>query len=130
MLKKIYKFIFFSLIIFSSSVSSQQNWEYVGKFRGNEIYYIKNSVSKGPYTYVLVVIKPGNTSVDDFGNKYDYATVSCIYLKDYRNEIMCRISNKIYYYNDNTQKKSIMPSIEVRLNFDKIVSDLYYKITQ
>ena len=111
-----------------SVIYTQTDWEYVGVFKDREVFYIKSSVLRGANTFVIAVIKPINTGLDDQGIEFEYATMKCIYRKNYRNEVKCIISNRIYHYKDNTVRKSDMPNIELSLNYDRVVSDLYNKI--
>jgi hypothetical protein len=107
---------------------SQQNWDFVGVFNDKDIYYDKTSVLRGTYTYVLVKAQPKKPGKDDVGNDFVYLTVKCIYYKDEHSEIKCVISDRIYYYSDNTFRKSAMPKIEFGLNYQRVINDLYNKI--
>ena len=120
--------IFYLILQFTSIIYTQTDWEYVGVFRDKQVYYIKNSVLRGTNLFVIVVLKPINISLDDQGNEFEYATLKCFFLKDYRNEVKCIISTKIYHYKDNTTRLSDMPNTEFGLNFDRVISDLYNKI--
>ena len=107
---------------------SQHNWVYVGVFKDKDIYYDKTSVVRGIYTYVLVKAQPKTPGTDEQGNDFVYLTVKCIYYKDEHSEIKCIISDRIYFYSDNTFRKSTIPKIEVGLNYQRVIHDLYEKI--
>lgn len=127
-----YKFVFiiiFSLLTLSSSLFSQKfNWDYIGVYNDKDIYYDKSTVVRDVLTYVLVIAKPKNPAIDDLGKEYDYFTLKCIFYKNNQNEIRCVLSDRIYYYSDNSFRKINAPKLEVSLNFNRVISDLYNKV--
>src|SRR4030095_897864 len=125
---KLYIILISILVTITIKSYSQTNWEYIGVFNEKDIYYDKSSVVRGTYTYVLVKGKPKAFVTDDAGKEFEYLTVNCIFYKNFVNQIRCVISDRIYYYSDNTFRKSAMPKIEVSLNYAKVINDLYNKI--
>ena len=107
---------------------SQSKWEYIGVFNDKDIYYDKTSVTKGRYNYVLVMGKPKNFAKDDLGKDFKYVTVKCVFYDNVMNQVRCVISDRIYYYEDNSYRKSAFPKIDVALTYDRIINDLYNKI--
>ncbi len=121
-------FVIISIFILQSIAFTQNNREFVGVFNDKDIYFEKGSVVRGTYTFVLVIAKPQKASNDDKGNAFEYFSVKCIYYKNYQNEVKCILSDRIYYYSDNTFRKSEMAKIEVGLNYHRVINDLYNKV--
>jgi hypothetical protein len=118
----------FLLIILSSNSYSQFSWEFVGVFNDKDIYYDKNSVIRDVLTYALVIAKPQKPSKDELGKEYMYFTLKCVFYKNVYSEIKCSLSDRIYYYSDNTFRKFGGPKLELSLNYNRVISDLYNKI--
>ncbi len=117
------------ILIISYSISySQSDWEYLGVFKDNDIYFLKSTVSKGINTSVVVAAKPKIVKTDEEGIPYEYVSVSCIFRKNSQNEVRCLITNKIIYYDKRTFKKAEFTTMDVGLNFHKVVTDLWNRI--
>lgn len=127
---KLYYFLiaFYFMLHLQGVTQSQTDWVYVGNFENDEVYYIKSSVLRGDNTFVIVVLKPMFNGFDEEGKEFEYLTLKCIFYKDYRNEVKCLVSNRIFHYKDNTYRKSVFPNLELSLNFDRVLYDLYNKI--
>lgn len=114
--------------ICSNLFAQTGDWEYIGIYKDNDVYYMKSSVVRGDPLMVVVVLKPQFPKNDTEGNPYKYITVMLMFHMDSRSTIRCLISNRIVYYDDKTYKKLDFPKLDVTLDYHETLKDLYNKI--
>jgi hypothetical protein len=117
------------LVMVTSPVWAQSSdWIYVGQTVKYDIYYLKNSITRGTYTYVTVAAKFRNKETDSDGKEYKYASAILAYYKSAWNDLRCIIANMRYYYTDNDYRKGTEPKKEYIVTNNKILNDIYEKI--
>jgi hypothetical protein len=114
-------------LIITSELCAQlrTNWVYVGDTQRYKIYYLKNSVTRGTYTYVTVIGEFRNKEFDPDGKEYKYASAVLAYYKSAYGDIRCILTDKRYYYNDNDYRKANEPKIQYIVSSVKILNDIY-----
>ena len=116
--------VFLFIISFNLYAQQQPGWVSIGREIGYDFYYKQNTIVRGDNPFVIVVGIPMQTIKDALGVKVKYVSVNVLF---YNSSVgmRVRISNHIYYYDDESFTKPGLPARDMPITHYALLTKLY-----